>query len=846
MVKRLIMENSMTKPQKISKQTEDQISIYTGLEAVRKKVSMYLGDTGSGAVFQAIKEVIDNAVDEALAGRNDFVGVSFGKDDKVTVWDRGGGIPVKNHPQTGKPVIVEVFSRLHAGSKMGDKNSSKAASVGCFTGDTRIKCLDGTTPTMEQLYKRWQKKPEPFWVYSFSKKYDLPFIARKCYHVQLSKYVAEIAIVALDNGEKIKCTTDHPFITWKGNAVKAANLKAGQYLRALDEKDTEKLRVSHVHDSKTNNVGTNPKAVDFAEAIEYKTLQQHAEEGLVSTSNANSRQVKSVVIRKLKKPVPVYGISVQGEHNYLLKAGVFVKNTHGVGSACTNAISHYFHAITFRDGKCWEAKFKDGNFRSFGKFTGKVKSPDGKKMTQGTTINFKPDLGLLDKGSKINYKKVMSLLDTYSYLHPKVKFMVVDEEKGKIYNYHQPDGVKALLLKRANELGVELDGKMITVSTPNLNIAIQWSSHTEELVSSYVNGSPTVEGGTHLNGLFSALNEAVKPYKGKKKFTPKDLRTGLIGMIDFKMPSPTFDSQTKEKLKSADAEYTVHEQALKELQTFFKNNKSFVKSIVDRASEFNALQSAFSASKKMAAKLTGKKAQAQLPAKLADALTKDPKEKELFLVEGDSAGGTAKKCRNVQFQAILPLRGKILNVYNGNNAAKALDNEECFAILSAIGYDPNSKQPEKNLRVGKIIMLADPDVDGAHIRLLILSLLYKILPKAFVEKIVFDIDAPLFKANYKGKLYHGKTLKALKKQLPEKAHKDIVRIKGWGEINAEDNLLQEVVFDPKTRKLLRVKEVSKDKQGYFAALAGEQPQVRKNLLFSSLRMADKPQQGNTR
>lgn len=624
--------------------SEKDVTILEFPDNVRKKPGMYIGAPDGNGMAQCVKEITDNVLDEALAGRNKFLGISFEKDGSIIVWDKGGGVPVGKHKKTGKSTLIAVFGSLHAGAKMDAKDKAYEASTG----------------------------------------------------------------------------------------------------------------------------------------------------------------------------------------------------THGVGSAATNALSEKFHVATNRDGKWWSVEFKRGVLKQDLKKISTPKTPDGKKAEKGTIVSFKLDESCFTAKAKLNNKKIIASLEIASYLYPMVKFVVIDKVNGKRKKFYQPDGYKALMKKKAEQLSAELMGKPFIYASKNLNVVAQWSDYTEEAISSYVNGSPTIEHGTHVAGFFGALNEALKPYKGKRAdFTPADLRAGLIGVVNYKMASPMFDSQTKEKLKSQGAEDDVKNQAIISLTEYFKNNKTFARELCSRATEMKKSRAQFTANKKLAAQLTSKKHRSSLPKKLTTCLTKDPNKRELFLVEGDSAGGTSKVCRDPQFQEILPLRGKIINAY-GPSSDRAEGSVEVISLLQGIGFSNKHKNPEKHLRVGKIMILADADDDGQHIALLVASLLYKILPPLFVDKKVYIVNTPLFMATYKDKQYVGMTRKEVLNKIPtdKKEGIHVTRFKGLGEISASSGVLQETAFNPKTRNVTRLADLSKSDRAKFVALAGERPADRKKLLFSTLRSGE--------
>ena len=510
------------------------------------------------------------------------------------------------------------------------------------------------------------------------------------------------------------------------------------------------------------------------------------------------------------------------------------RGTHGVGAAVTNALSSEFMVATKRKRSWYYQGYK------YGKPTGAVQkinedSISGILENKGTLVEFTPDSKIFGK-SKLSLKDMKSMLDLASYLHPKVTFTLVlkRNDKGKVtqqIEYRQTKGVTALLTQMIKKSKSEGIGKPLVIQKPGLDIVLQWTTHDVENVNSYVCGSATKLGGTHMRGFAKALNEAIKPYKPKRgaSFKPEDLRVGLQGVLNLTIAAPEFEGQTKGKLASQDALDLVYQVVQPELEAWFKKHKSLVRGLVKRAIELAAGRQQFVADRKLITALKIKKSgTSQLPAKLASSTTRNPKDRELFIVEGDSAAGTAKLARDPKFQEILALSGKITNIYK-DRKQRAFLNPKIIDILKSIGFDPTSKDPILKLRVGKIILLSDPDVDGKHINVLLLSLLQRVMPELFRQGLVYIVDAPLFNAHFRGKRYFADSRKALIKKAPSGLRPEHVqRIKGWGEINAP--VLQGIAFDIQTRKITKVSRLRSKRLLQFEAVVGENSQARKKLL----------------
>jgi len=427
---------------------------------------------------------------------------------------------------------------------------------------------------------------------------------------------------------------------------------------------------------------------------------------------------------------------------------------HGVGVTCVNALSEWLKAEVHREGKIWVQEYKRG------KPDADVK-PVGKTEDHGTKISFKPDPDIFN-GHQFSYDTLSNRLRELAFLNAGAKITIVDEREDKKHTFHYEGGI-AQFVKHLNSTKKVMHPEPIMMSKEKdeigVDFAIQYNDDYSENVYSFVNNIKTHEGGTHLAGFRSALtrviNDYIKKYdllKGKNfNVTGDDVREGLCAVLSTKVPNPQFEGQTKTKLGNAEVEGIVKSIVGDVLVTFFEENPSTAKSICAKGI---AAAEAREAARK-AKELTRRKGVldgSSLPGKLADCQERDPEHSELFIVEGDSAGGSAKQGRDRAFQAILPIKGKILNVEKAR-LVKILSNDEVRTLISAVGTGIGEGEEGlklDKLRYHKLIIMADADVDGQHIRTLLLTFFYRQMKQLVENGHVFIAQPPLYKVK-KGK-----------------------------------------------------------------------------------------------
>lgn len=624
--------------------TAKQIQVLEGLEAVRKRPSMYIGSTSSRGLHHLVDEVVDNSIDEAMAGYCDKIEVIIHTDNSVTVIDNGRGIPVDIHSITNLPAVTTVFTKLHAGGKFGSGS-------------------------------------------------------------------------------------------------------------------------------------------------------------------------------------------------YQVSGGL-----HGVGVSVVNALSEWLEVTISRNKKTYWQRFERGKPVSELKVI-------GRSTKSGTKITYYSDPQIFED-TTINFDIVAHRLKELAFLNAGVKIELTDEreaDKSAVFKY---DGGIVEFVKYLNKNRDVLFSKPFYISGKKddieVEIAIQYNTGYLENILSFANNINTEEGGTHLSGFKAALTKAINDYlkndniPDAKKFSIKgleqglsgnDVREGLAAVISVKLLNPQFEGQTKTKLGNSEVRGIVTSVVNEELSNFFIENPDTIQKILNKSiSAYKAREAA-----RRARELVRQKngfGLGSLPGKLADCSERDPFHRELFIVEGDSAGGSAKQGRDRKFQAILPLRGKILNVEKAR-LHKILTNNEIRAIITASGLQvgDDNELDLSQLRYHKIIIMTDADVDGEHIKTLLLTLFYRYMRPLIEKGKIFIARPPLFKLSYGQKNEYFFNEEEMQKKIKElKGSYNVQRYKGLGEMNPTQ--LWETTMNPETRVLNRVEmEDALEADEMFTILMGGKVEPRKEFIY---------------
>ena len=626
--------------------TEENIQVLEGLEAVRKRPGMYIGTTSGKGLHHLVWEIVDNAIDEALAGFCDTINVIVSKDNEVTVTDNGRGIPTGIHPKTGISTVETVYTVLHAGGKFGEGG----------------------------------------------------------------------------------------------------------------------------------------------------------------------------------------GYKVSG-------------GLHGVGASVVNALSKYVEINVYKDGKQTYLRFENG-----GQIVVKP-TVVGETTLTGTHVKFAPDPEIFTETTEFDYKILQERIRQLAFLNKGIRIILSDERTGQSDSYYYVGGLKeyveflnkgktpvhpSIVYSDGDEAGIEVE------------VAAQYNDGYMPNIYSFCNNINTQEGGTHEEGFRLALTKIINNYARNNKFlkdndenlTSDDVKEGLTAIISVKHPNPQYEGQTKTKLGNSEVRPIVNKLFSACLERFLLENKDEAKLIMDKV----ILASRARLAAKKAREATRRKNALEfstLPGKLADCSSRDASKCEVFIVEGDSAGGSAKSGRNREFQAILPLRGKILNVEKARQD-RVFENQEIGTMITAFGTGINQDFDISKLRYHKVVIMTDADVDGAHIRTLLLTFFYRYMKPLIEEGHVYIAQPPLYKAEIGKKVFYAyseEEMNKIRNDYKDSKFTSLQRYKGLGEMDASQ--LWETTMDPSQRVMLKVHlEDAIEADRVFDMLMGERVEPRKEFILTNAKFVE--------
>ncbi|MFB6148823.1 MAG: DNA topoisomerase (ATP-hydrolyzing) subunit B [Halobacteriales archaeon] len=615
-----------------------QIQVLEGLQAVRKRPAMYIGSTGSRGLHHLVYEVVDNSIDEALAGHCDTIEVTIHEDESVSVADNGRGIPVDTHPEYDRPAVEVILTVLHAGGKFDNKS-------------------------------------------------------------------------------------------------------------------------------------------------------------------------------------------------YQVSGGL-----HGVGVSVVNALSQWLEVEVRRDGGVFHQQFDHGEPDSELRRVGELDDDDA----TGSRIRFWPDTDIFET-TDFEFSTLSSRLRELAFLNPGVAITITDERTGETETFEYEGGIREFV-EYLNETKTPLHDEVIYIEDEtddiHVEVAMQATEDLQASIHAFANNINTREGGTHLTGFKTALTRCVNDYATDHDLLSdidgtlkgEDIREGLTAVISIKHPDPQFEGQTKTKLGNSEVRGIVESAMHEGLSTCFEENPDTAQAVVDKAVE--AAKARMAAKK--AEELTRRKnalASTALPGKLADCQTRDPAEAELFIAEGDSAGGSAKQARDREFQAVLPIRGKILNVEK-HRLDRILENDEIRNLITAIGTGIGDEFDLDDARYHRIIFMTDADVDGAHIRTLLLTFIYRHMRPLLEAGYIYAARPPLYRIRYRGDTYDAMTDADRDRIIEEQCNGNptqVQRFKGLGEMNPQQ--LWDTTMDPANRILKQMTvEDAAAADRMFSILMGDAVEPRKQFI----------------
>ena len=517
-----------------------------------------------------------------------------------------------------------------------------------------------------------------------------------------------------------------------------------------------------------------------------------------------------------------------GNGGYKVSGGL-----HGVGVSVVNALSTWLEVEVCRDGKIHEMRFERGIPKSELKVV-------GESNRTGTEVTFMPDPEIFET-TDFNYNTLINRVKEIAFLNKGLIIKTSDDRQGREHeDFFQYKGGISEFVEFLNENKSVIFPKPIyinKISKDNeVEIALQYNDGFSEQVHAYANNINTEEGGTHLEGFKTALTKVIndaglrlKVLKENEKLSGEDVREGLTAIISVKLTEPQFEGQTKTKLGNSEMRGVVSQALIDGLGTYLEENPNVAKELIQKSIIAQRAREAARNAKENTRR-KGALENTTLPGKLADCTDKDASKCEIFIVEGDSAGGTAKQGRDRRFQAVLPLRGKILNVEKAR-FDRIMENEEIRAMITAFGCGIKESFDESKLRYNKIITMSDADVDGSHIRILLLTFFYRFMPGLIENGHVYSAQPPLYKITKNKKVYYAYNDDELNAKLAELDRKgtEVQRYKGLGEMSNEQ--LWETTMNPANRTLVQITvDDAFEADKTFSMLMGEDPELRRMFI----------------
>ena len=712
---------------------ENQIQVLEGLEAVRKRPGMYIGTTSQRGLHHLVYEIVDNSIDEAMAGRCDRIEVVLHPDGSVSVQDNGYGVPSQIHHKVGRPTLEVVFSVLHAGGKFGGGGYKISGG------------LHGVGASVVNALSEWMEVDNCYEGERYTMRFERGKIAREFTDEGPSDGKHGLYVRFKPDAEIFTDTTEFDADVLLTRLREQAFLNAGIRIILRDERKLTEAEDDLV--SKPFSTGASDpdirRLLEAAAAVE----EEHAEGGAKPSGDENAS-----------------GAPEDGSGD---GAGVPAdEETVGVGVRFEDEEDEQIR----RGAKAVEYDLKyDGGIRQFVEHLNRAKHVD--------------------------------------VIHPDVIYMKA--QKGDI----------------------------------TAEVAMQYNDSYTETIVTFANNMSTIDGGTHETGFKTAITRVLNDYahrigslKETEKLSGEDAREGLCAVVSVKLPDAQFESQTKAKLGNSEVRVIVDRIVSEKLAEFFEENPAVAKTIVEKSVVAQRAREAARKAREATRKgvlSTG----SSLPGKLADCQDKRMELTELYLVEGDSAGGSAKSGRNSRFQAILPLRGKVLNVEK-TRVDKVYGNQSLIPIIQSLGCGIGEEFDMAKLRYGKIIIMADADVDGSHIRILLLTFFFRHMRPLIEEGHVFIAQPPLYRIRKGNRIerhaYSDEERDAIIAELG--GNVDIERYKGLGEMDPEQ--LWDTTMDPEKRTILKVEiEDARYCDEIFSTLMGDKVEPRREFIEENAKYA---------